>query len=132
MNSVNFTGRICTEPELRDLPDGSKVCRLRVAVDGGARNMETGFVSVLQYGAGGEAAAKTLESGWLIGFSGRLEHRTWKPEGSDTIRESIDFVGRVDFLAPPRPKEEGEPARETSRKPVKAGIESSDIEDVPF
>ena len=45
MNSVNITGRLTTDPELRALPSGENVCKLRLAVDGLApKGKSTGYV----------------------------------------------------------------------------------------
>ena len=57
MNSVNITGRLTTDPELRAFPSGESVCKLRLAVEGLAPNRETGYVNASCFGKPGEAAA---------------------------------------------------------------------------
>jgi single-strand DNA-binding protein len=126
MNQVNLIGRLTADPELRELPDGTPVCRARIALDGGGRNMEPGYFNVVQYGNGGKAAAETLTKGWLVGFSGRLEHRTW--EKDDTKREAIDLIGQIQFLAAPR-SHDNDPAN-GDREPAGVGAASDD--DIPF
>ena len=112
MNSIQITGRLTRDPELRELPSGKSVCELRLAVDGMGRNNEAGYIDVAAYGPQGEACAKVLSQGWLVGVEGRLEHREWT-NGDDQKRSAISVVGRVEFLAAPKAKDsdsEPEPA----------------------
>jgi single-strand DNA-binding protein len=101
MNSVNITGRLTADPELRSLGSGEKVCKLRLAVEGLAPGRETGFLNVACFGAGGEAAARVLNKGWLVAVDGRLSYHEWETdEGSR--RHDYEVVGNVEFLAAPR------------------------------
>ncbi len=101
MNSINIVGRLTRDPELRELPSGSSVCNLRLAVDGLAPNRDTGYIDAAAFGKPGEAAARVLAKGWLVAVSGRLERRTWKAE-DDTNRHDYRVIGDVQFLAAPR------------------------------
>jgi single-strand DNA-binding protein len=100
MNRVNITGRLTKDPEFRHLPSGEQVCDLRIAVDGAARNNDTGYFDVASYGNSGAAAAKTLTKGWLVAIDGRLEWREWKADDG-TRRHAMTIVGNVEFLAAP-------------------------------
>ena len=66
MNTVNLTGRLTRDPELRDLPQEGTVCDIRLAVDGMARGRKAGFIDVAVFGKSGEAAARVLSQGWLV------------------------------------------------------------------
>jgi single-strand DNA-binding protein len=100
MNSISVTGRLTTDPELRSLPSGERVCRLRLAVEGLAPGRETGYLNVSCFGNAGEAAARVLAKGWLVAVAGRLEYREWETDGSK--RHDYQVVGNVEFLAAPR------------------------------
>lgn len=101
MNQAGVTGRLVRDPELRNLPDGRAVCTIRIAVDGMGRGNTTGFLDVTEFGASGEAAARTLTKGWLVAAWGRLDYREW--DGNDgTRRAALGLVGRIEFLAAPR------------------------------
>ena len=101
MNSINITGRLTTDPELRPLPNGEKVCKLRLAVEGLAPSRETGYLNVACFGKPGEAAARVLAKGWLVAVAGRLSYHEWETdEGSR--RHDYEVVGNVEFLAAPR------------------------------
>jgi single-strand DNA-binding protein len=102
MNSINITGRLTTDPELRSLPSGEKVCKLRLAVEGLAPNRKTGYLNVACFGKPGEAAARVLAKGWLVAVDGRLSYHEWETdEGSK--RHDYEVIGNVEFLAAPRP-----------------------------
>ncbi len=101
-NRVALTGRLTQDPELRSTPNGTSVCRMRLAVDGmGAAGRDAaGFINVTEFGKPGEASARRLSKGWLVAFDGRLDHQSWEKEGQP--RETHGVIGRVEHLAPPR------------------------------
>ena len=111
MNSISLTGRLTQDPELRTLPTGSTVCRLRLAVNGmgrGGRD-ETGYINVSAFGNAGEAAARVLTKGWLVAVDGRLQFGEWETE-DNSKRHDYEVVGNVEFLAAPRGENGNEPA----------------------
>lgn len=59
MNNYKATGRLVLDPELRALPNGTAVCKLRLAVKGLARGEEeVGYINATSFGAGADAAAR--------------------------------------------------------------------------
>jgi single-strand DNA-binding protein len=101
MNSINITGRLTQDPELRALPSGDPVCKLRLAVDGLAPGRETGYINATCFGSSGEAASRVLAKGWLVALSGRLEYREWEAQDGSK-RHDYSIVGHVEFLTAPR------------------------------
>ena len=73
MNAIHLTGRLTRDPDLRALPDGSNVCKMRLAVDRMGRSNSTGYIDVTSFGRPAEAAATVLAQGWLVAVSGRLQ-----------------------------------------------------------
>ncbi len=114
MNSINITGRLTSDPELRALPSGDPVCKLRLAVDGLAPGRETGYLNVTCFGKPGQAAARILAKGWLVAVDGRLEYHEWESEDGSK-RHDYQVIGNVEFLAAPRsnssPSSEPQPAK---------------------
>jgi single-strand DNA-binding protein len=110
MNTVNITGRLTADPELRSLPSGEGVCKLRLAVEGLAPRGETGYVNVSSFGKPGEAAARVLAKGWLVAVSGRLAYHEWETEDGSK-RHDYEVVGNVEFLAAPRSNSSQSPER---------------------
>jgi single-strand DNA-binding protein len=119
INKYICTGRLTKDPELRAVSEDTKVCQLRLAVDGMGRGREVGYVNVAVFGAGGEAAAKVLSKGWLVAVDGRLEYGEWETEGGEK-RHGYSIVGNVEFLTAPRPQaEEPEPAKPARNRRAK-------------
>jgi single-stranded DNA-binding protein len=53
------------------------------------------------FGKPGEAAARVLAKGWLVGVQGRLSYRQWEADDGSK-RHDYEVVGHVEFLAAPR------------------------------
>lgn len=102
MNSINLTGRLTRDPELRDLPGGDPMVKLRLAVDDMAPQRETGYIDVVAFGKPAEAAAKVLSKGWLVAVDGRLSYETWMQD--DQKRHGYSVIGHIEFLAAPKEK----------------------------
>jgi single-strand DNA-binding protein len=99
-NIVALTGRLTTEPDLRNVQAGGEdrsVCSLRVAVDRGQRGQGADFLDVTVWGKQGEACGEYLVKGQQIAVTGSLRSREWKAEdgskryGVDILASSIDF-----------------------------------------
>ena len=65
MNTSSVIGRLTQDPELRELPSGTSVCKLRLAVKGMGRGgpKEVGYINVSTFGDGALAAAKLARRG---------------------------------------------------------------------
>jgi single-strand DNA-binding protein len=112
LNVVVITGNLTADPELRSLPSGTSVCKLRVAVNTRRKNGATGdwedkpnFFDVTVWGAQGENCARFLSKGRPVGVQGRLEWREWesqegqKRQAVDIIADSVQFLGGRDDAA---------------------------------
>ena len=106
INRVVLTGNLTADPELRSLPSGTSVCRLRVACNTRRKNGSTGewedkpnYFDVTVWGAQGENAARYLSKGRPVAIDGRLEWREWeaqdgsKRQAIDIIADSVQFLG---------------------------------------
>ena len=101
MNAIQLTGRLVRDPELRTTSSGEHVCAMRIAVEGMGRSNAVGYIDVSVWGKPGQACARVLARGWLVGVAGRLEYREWAADDG-TKRSAHAVVGAVDFLAAPR------------------------------
>lgn len=99
MNRYVATGFLTTDPEVRELPSGSTVCNLRLAVKGMAPGYKTGYIDIAVFGKDATNCHTYLHKGSQIGVDGRLEHRTWGEEGNR--RQSYTVIGQVTFLDRP-------------------------------
>ena len=123
MNAIHLTGRLTRDPDLRQLPSGASVCKMRLAVDRMGRSNSTGYIDVTSFGRPAEAAATVLAQGWLVAVSGRLEYGEWETaEGAK--RSGHQVIGHVEFLA--APKSNGDSASDA------AAVHSAPDDDVGF
>jgi single-strand DNA-binding protein len=108
INRVIITGNLTTDPELRSLPSGTSVCKLRVACNTRRKDNSTGewvdkpnYFDVTVWGAQGENCARYLSKGRPVAVDGRLEWREWEQDGNK--RQAIDIIAdSVQFLSSPR------------------------------
>lgn len=89
INRVVLVGRLTRDPELRPLPTGSTVCRLRIACNGIRKNGDAyqerpNYFDVSVFGALGKNVERSLHKGSRIALEGRLEWREW--ENAETHR----------------------------------------------
>ena len=112
INRVVLTGNLTADPDLRGLPSGTSVCKLRVACNTRRKNNSTGewedkpnYFDVTVWGAQGENCARFLSKGRPVAVDGRLEWREWetqeghKRQAVDIIAESVQFLGGRDEAA---------------------------------
>jgi single-strand DNA-binding protein len=83
MNSVNITGRVGGEIEIRYTPSGKAVAQLTLAVDDGfGENKKTAWIGVTLWGATAECASKYVRKGDRLGISGRLSQEEWEDKAT--------------------------------------------------
>jgi single-strand DNA-binding protein len=106
INRVVLTGNLTHDPELRSLPSGMSVCKLRVACNTRRKNNATGdwedkpnYFDVTVWGAQGENCARFLARGRPVAIDGRLEWREWeaqdgsKRQSTEIIADAVQFLG---------------------------------------
>jgi single-strand DNA-binding protein len=139
INRVILVGNLTRDPELKQLPSGSSVCSLRVAVNS-RRKDETGqwvdkpnYFSVSVFGNQAESCSQYLSKGRPVAIDGRLDWREWqaqdgsKREAVEIVAESVQFLGS-----------RGEAGGETPQfVPAGAAGETADFpsspdDDIPF
>ena len=99
MVTLNLTGRLTRDPELRHVADtrtGEQldVCHLRVAARD--RRGDVVYLDLAEWGASGRAVAEHLRKGSVIAFSGELRFREVAGDGG--TRQYLSAVGHVEFL----------------------------------
>jgi len=94
MNRVCVVGRVVALPEVKDLPSGEKIAKVRIAVWQGKE--ETGFFTCISFGRTAEIVAQA-KKGEEVGVEGRLKQRKYqRKDGSaaEIIEISIDVFTR--------------------------------------
>jgi single-stranded DNA-binding protein len=129
MVSLNLTGRLTREPELRHVPDPSsggqlEVCQVRVAARD--RRGDAVYLDLAEWGPAGRAAAQFLRKGSMIAFAGELRFRETNGDGG--TRQFLSAVGHIEFLdgrsAAARPASEAAMAAPET--------DESGADDIPF
>ena len=109
INRVVVSGNLTRDPELRQLPGGNSVCKLRMAVNTRKKDRDTNqwsdvanYFDVTVWGAQGENVAKYLQKGSALLVDGRLEWREWQAQDGtnrqavEIIAENTQFIGGRD------------------------------------
>ena len=97
MNSVNLTGRLTADPELRYTNDAKAVLNMRVAING--RNDRVDYIDVTAWGKTAEAVAEHKTKGDQIAVSGRITSNDWTDDdGKRHYRTSVT-AEEINFLA---------------------------------
>ena len=116
INRVVLVGNLTRDPELRSTPNGSSLCRLRVACNTSWRNKDTGeiderpnYFDVTVFGASGEACARFLTKGRPVAVDGRLEWHEWTTNDGENRQAVGILADSVQFLAA-RQRGEGDEA----------------------
>ena len=106
INRVIITGNLTSDPDLRSLPSGTSVCKLRVAVNTRRKDNSTGewvdkpnYFDVTVWGAQGENCATYLSKGRPVAVQGRLDWREWEARDGSGKRQSVEIIAdTVQFL----------------------------------
>jgi single-strand DNA-binding protein len=108
INRVVLTGNLTHDPELKSLPSGTSVCKLRVACNTRRKDQsgqwvdKPNYFDVTVWGAQGENCANFLSRGRPVAIDGRLEWREYqtqdgqKRQAVDIIADAVQFLGSRD------------------------------------
>ena len=105
INRVVLVGNLTKDPELRNTPSGTSICKLRIAVNT-RRKDETGqwtdkpnYFDVTVWGNQGESCAQYLAKGRPVAIDGRLDWREWDATDGSGKRQAVEIIAEnVQFL----------------------------------
>jgi single-strand DNA-binding protein len=131
INRVVLTGNLTIDPDLRSLPSGTAICKLRIASNTLRKDGTTGdwvekpnYFDIVVWGVHGENCARYLTKGRGIAVDGRLDWREWEGDGG-AKRQAVEIVAdTVEFLASPDVTTDRPARTQTSREPMD--------DDIPF
>lgn len=132
MNSVNLTGRLTRDPEVRYTADQKAVARFSIAIDRNTRpgeEKQADFPNIVAFGKTAERVETYLNKGRMVGVSGRLQTGSYinkdgvKVYTTDVIAERVDFLDTKGSQVPER--------RQPALEEPPEGFAQLD-EDVPF
>ena len=103
MNSINLTGRLTADPEMRSTHSATAVTNFRLAVQ--RRRSREGedrgavYVDVVCFGGLAESCGEYLSKGRQVAACGRLELDEWETEGGErrsrhkVVADEVEFLG---------------------------------------
>jgi single-strand DNA-binding protein len=129
INVVVLTGNLTADPELRTLPSGTAICKLRIASNTRRKDAsgqwvdKPNYFDVAVWGAQGENCARYLAKGRPVAIDGRLEWREWDtPDGGK--RQAVEIVANsVQFLGGRDDDADGQQAGFSPRSDIAANTE---------
>ena len=77
MNSCNFVGRLCNDPELRRTQDGTPVCSYSLAVKRPGVKDTTDFIDFVSWRQSAEYLSQYGHKGDVVAATGALQPRSW-------------------------------------------------------
>jgi single-strand DNA-binding protein len=105
INRVTITGNLTRDPELKSLPSGTAICKLRVAVNSRRKDQsgewvdKPNYFDVTVWGAQGENCANYLSKGRPVAVDGRLDWREWEAQDGSGKRQAVEIIAdTVQFL----------------------------------
>jgi single-strand DNA-binding protein len=141
MNSVNISGRVGGEVDLRYTPSGKAVAQLTLAVDDGwGENKKTAWIGVTLWGATAELAKRAVQKGDRIGITGRLSQEEWEDKDGKKQRKTKVTCENLDLYEPKRsePREAQRASHQETRRtppgmpPAPPATNYDEEEDLPF
>ncbi len=143
INRVTITGNLTADPEVKYLPSGMAVAKMRVAVNNNYKDKKTGewkedtcFIDVDVWGKGGERIGETCHKGSKVLVEGSLREDTWEDRQSGAKRSKIkirafvaEHIGEPRGAGPPPSSTESQPA--SAEAPPSGGGGDVD-DDLPF
>ena len=105
INSVNISGNLTRDPELRTTASGMAIMSLGVAVNDRRKNNQTGewedyanFIDCTMFGTRAQSIQQYLSKGTHVTISGKLRWSQWERDGQkrskiEVIVDDIDFTG---------------------------------------
>lgn len=139
MNSVNITGRVGADIELRYTPQGKAVAEMNLAVDDGfGDNKKTAWIGVTIWDKAAEVAQKYVHKGDMVGITGRLSQDVWEDKTTGKKQTKTRVTCEQITLLPNEHRERvpspatSQPAA-TQRKTTPAQAQDFDeTDDIPF
>jgi len=142
INRVTIVGRLTRDPELRQLPSGTSVLQLGVAVNGRQKDDagnwidKPNFFDVKVFGNQADTLNTHLSKGRRIGVDGRLDWSSWEAQDGSK-RSKVEIVAQSVQFLDSRGEGGGDAERQFVPAAATAGTEdfgssASSDDDIPF
>lgn len=132
MNSVNITGRLGRDIDLRYTQDERAIARFSVAVDRVSKGKkDTDWINVTAFGSQAENANKYLRKGSKVGVSGNIKTGSYEKQDGTKVYTFEVWAERIEFLDS---KSDREPAEERPAENYRNESQQGfrPVDDIPF
>lgn len=103
MNNVTLVGRLTSEPEVKELSDGTYRTVISVAVSRDYRNLdgerEADFVKCVLWNGIASATKDYCHKGDIVGIKGKLQSRTYETTDNEKKHILEVLVEKITFIS---------------------------------
>lgn len=106
INSVNISGNLTRDSELRQTQSGTSILGFGIAVNDRKLNQATGhwetypnYVDCIMFGKYGEVMQRHLTKGVKVCVSGKLRYSSWEKDGYKRSKLEV-VVDEIDLITP--------------------------------
>lgn len=142
VNKVILVGTCGGDPELRDLPNGNKVCNFTLATNEQWKDKTTGekkekveWHRIVVFGRLAEIAGEYVRKGSQVYIEGKLQTREWEKDGVKryTTEILVDINGQLQLLGGKQSGEQSVPRNASAPQPRQPEPSGGHIDDdIPF
>jgi single-strand DNA-binding protein len=125
-NTIIAAGYLVTDPELRDVKNNNKVCKIRMQISD-VKSKTPCYIDVELWNKQAEIANEYLSKGRRIIVQGELSQSSWEKDGKKFTKY---FIRGESFKFIPQDKQNGESGEGGEADEAPAASDSSD--DIPF
>ena len=131
-NTIVTVCHLVSDPELKEIGSGKKVCKMRVCISG--QNAKTkNFIDVEAWDRQAEVCSQYLKKGREILIQGELCMDSWEKDGKKASKHFIR-ANTIQFLGGNGGENKGQPKDSSKQEdsPKSSSSSYSSEEDVPF
>lgn len=143
MNSVNLTGRITKDPEIRYSANGTSNVMFNIAVDRGFKdqngNKQADFIACVAWRNQADFIAKYVQKGNLLEITGALQTRQYQTQSGENrviteviVNQVANLTPRDTTQAPIPPKPQQKPKEPVYEETSESFPVDSDLEGLPW
>lgn len=97
-NKVFLGGRLTSDPEIKQTPNGKMVCQFSVAVNRKGKDQPTDFINCVAWEKSAELLSKFFRKGSSICVVGELQVRQWKDKDGGNRYATEVRVSEINFV----------------------------------
>ena len=133
MNTVQLTGRLTKDPDVRYTPQGTGVARFSIAINRGkdkdGKDLGADYPTIVCFAKTAEIVEKYVKKGMMVGITGKLTTSSYEKDGKKYYSTDVT-ASRVEFMESKKETPEDHKKIETPED-VYSFARLSD-EDIPF